>query len=293
MGDSYAGAGPGSFPGRLPAAYLTPGTSSFSEFVAAQAPDLLPNRRQASGAAGGDIAPHGTTIVSLAFPGGVLMAGDRRATMGNIISSRDIEKVFPADEHSCVGIAGTAGLAVEMVRLFQLELEHYEKIEGTTLSMQGKANRLSALIRGNLGLAMQGLAVVPLFAGYDLDAGAGRIFSYDVVGGRSEETGFHAVGSGSLFARGSLKKLYRPDLDARSAALVALQALYDAADDDSATGGPDLTRRIFPIVHVITADGGTRLPEADVTALAEEVVAGRMVRPNGPQARLAQEEDAV
>ena len=129
--------------------------------------------------------------------------------------------------------------------------------------------------------------------GDDLDAGAGRIFSYDVVGGRSEETGFHAVGSGSLFARGSLKKLYRPDLDARSAALVALQALYDAADDDSATGGPDLTRRIFPIVHVITADGGTRLPESEVTALAEEVVAGRMVRPNGPQARLAQEEDAV
>ena len=142
------------------------------------------------------------------------MAGDRRATMGNIIAQRDIEKVFPADEFSCVGIAGTAGIAVEMVRLFQTELEHYEKIEGTTLSMDGKANRLAALIRSNLGMAMQGLAVVPLFAGYDLLAGQGRIFSYDVTGGRYEETAFHSVGSGSLFARGSLKKLYRDDLDA-------------------------------------------------------------------------------
>ncbi|HEY1135841.1 MAG TPA: proteasome subunit beta [Nocardioides sp.] len=286
MTESHHGPAQGSG-ARLPAAYLTPGSSSFTDFVAAQAPDLLPGRRALpAGASAGDLAPHGTTIVALTFPGGVLMAGDRRATMGNIISSRDIEKVLPADELSCVGIAGTAGLAVEMVRLFQLELEHYEKIEGTTLSMQGKANRLSALIRGNLGLAMQGLAVVPLFAGFDTDTGEGRIFSYDVVGGRGEEVGFHSVGSGSLFARGSLKKLYRADLDARTAALVALQALYDAADDDSATGGPDLTRRIFPIVHVITADGGERLPEAEVNALAEEVVAGRLLRPNGPPARV-------
>ncbi|WP_043643026.1 proteasome subunit beta [Nocardioides alkalitolerans] len=273
--------------GRLPASYLTPGTSSFADFVGREAPDLLPGRRALPAQqAASDLAPHGTTIVTLTFPGGVLMAGDRRATMGNIISSRDIEKVFPADEFSCVGIAGTAGLAVEMVRLFQLELEHYEKIEGTTLSMQGKSNRLAALIRGNLGLAMQGLAVVPLFAGYDHDTETGRIFSYDVVGGRSEETGFHAVGSGSLFARGSLKKLYRTDLDARTAALVALQALYDAADDDSATGGPDLARRIFPIVHVITADGGNRLPEDEVSALADDVVAGRFLRPDGPAARV-------
>ena len=142
------------------------------------------------------------------------MAGDRRATMGNVIAQRDIQKVFPADEYSCVGIAGTAGLAVEMVRLFQTELEHYEKIEGTTLSIDGKANRLSALIRANLGMAMQGLAVVPLFAGYDHDANQGRIFSYDVTGGRYEETAFHSVGSGSMFARGSLKKLYRDNLSA-------------------------------------------------------------------------------
>jgi proteasome beta subunit len=214
------------------------------------------------------------------------MAGDRRATMGNIIAQRDIEKVFPADEFSCVGIAGTAGLAVEMVRLFQTELEHYEKIEGTTLSMDGKANRLSALIRGNLALAMQGLAVVPLFAGFDLRSGQGRIFSYDVTGGRYEETAFHSVGSGSVFARGSLKKLYRDDLSASECVTAAVQALYDAADDDSATGGPDLTRRIFPVVHVITAAGQERLSDAAVAEIADAVVAGRMVRPDGPAAAL-------
>ena len=187
-------------PGGLPAA-RAPRRSPTSS--AAQAPDLLPVAPRACPPGNaGDLAPHGTTIVAATFPGGVVMAGDRRATMGNIIAQRDIEKVFPADEFSVVGIAGTAGLAVEMVRLFQTELEHYEKIEGTTLSMDGKANRLAALIRANLGLAMQGLAVVPLFAGFDLDADQGRIFSYDVTGGRYEETAFHSVGSGSLFARG-------------------------------------------------------------------------------------------
>ena len=214
------------------------------------------------------------------------MAGDRRATMGNVIAQRDIEKVFPADEYSCVGIAGTAGLAVEMVRLFQTELEHYEKIEGTTLSIDGKANRLSALIRGNLGMAMQGLAVVPLFAGYDLVSDQGRIFSYDVTGGRYEETAFHSVGSGSVFARGSLKKLYREDFDQEQCVTAVVQALYDAADDDSATGGPDLTRRIFPVVSVITADGHTRLSQDQVAAIADRVVAGRMQRPDGPAATL-------
>ena len=271
---------------RLPASYLQPGSSSFSDFLAAQAPDLLPGRRALPQGSAADLAPHGTTIVAIAFPGGVLLAGDRRATMGNIIASRDIEKVFPTDEFSAAGIAGTAGLAVELVRLFQTELEHYEKIEGITLSLDGKANRLSALIRGNLGMAMQGLAVVPLFVGFDLDLAAGRIFSYDVTGGRYEETGYHAVGSGSLFARGSLKKLYRADLGVEEAATVALEALYDAADDDSATGGPDVTRRIFPIVHVITADGGRRLTQDVVGDLAAAVVAGRMDRPGGPHAPL-------
>jgi proteasome beta subunit len=271
---------------RLPAAFLQPGTSSFAEFLAGAAPDLLPSRRTIPQGHAGDLAPHATTIVAATYPGGVVMAGDRRATMGNIIAQRDIEKVFPADEYSAVGIAGTAGLAVELVRLFQVELEHYEKIEGITLSMDGKANRLAALIRANLGLAMQGLAVVPLFAGFDLTTDGGRIFSYDVTGGRYEETAFHSVGSGSLFARGALKKLYRDDLTQLQAVEVVVQALYDAADDDSATGGPDLTRRIFPVVHVISADGGGRLSDATVAEVADRIIAGRMTRPDGPAAAL-------
>ena len=272
---------------RLPSAYLTPGSSSFAEFLSHQAPELLPARRGLpQGGSAADLAPHGTTIVAATFEAGVVMAGDRRATMGNVIAQRDIEKVFPADEFSSVGIAGTAGMAVEMVRLFQTELEHYEKIEGTTLSMDGKANRLAALIRSNLGMAMQGLAVVPLFAGYDLLAEQGRIFSYDVTGGRYEETAFHAVGSGSLFARGSLKKLYRSDLNAEECVTAAIQALYDAADDDSATGGPDLTRRIFPVVAVITADGYRRMPDEEVAEIADRVIGARMQRPDGPAAPL-------
>jgi proteasome beta subunit len=265
---------------------MTPGTSSFADFLAVESPDLLPSRRAVPQGHAGDLAPHGTTIVAATFPGGVVMAGDRRATMGNIIAQRDIEKVFPADEYSCVGIAGAAGLSVELVRLFQTELEHYEKIEGMTLSMDGKANRLAALIRANLGMAMQGLAVVPLFAGFDLSTSSGRIFSYDVTGGRYEETAFHSVGSGSMFARGSLKKLYREDLSQDECVTAIVQALYDAADDDSATGGPDLARRIFPVVQVITAEGGHRIPDADVAAIADTVIAGRMNRPDGPAAAL-------
>ncbi|MGA8256336.1 MAG: proteasome subunit beta, partial [Nocardioides sp.] len=163
---------------------------------------------------------------------------------------------------------------------------------GSTLSMDGKANRLAALIRGNLGMAMQGLAVVPMFAGFDLRQNQGRIFSYDVTGGRYEETAFHSVGSGSLFARGSLKKLYRDDLDPTTCVEVVIQALYDAADDDSATGGPDLTRRIFPVVHVITADGGRRLDDSEVADIADRVIAGRMTRPDGPAAALTARGDA-
>ena len=271
---------------RLPAAFLQPGSSSFSDFLAEQAPDLLPGRRAVPQGNAGDLAPHGTTIVAATFPGGLVVAGDRRATMGNILAQRDIEKVVPADEYSVVGIAGSAGLAIELIRLFQTELEHYEKIEGSTLSMDGKANRLSALIRGNLGMAMQGLAVVPLFAGYDTDVDQGRIFSYDVTGGRYEETAFYSVGSGSLFAKGSLKKLYREDLGETDCITVVLQALYDAADDDSATGGPDLTRRIFPVVRVVTAEGGRRIPDAAVAELADRLIAGRMDRPDGPNAPL-------
>ncbi|MFJ3219297.1 proteasome subunit beta [Kitasatospora sp. NPDC086801] len=271
--------------GRLPAAFLTPGSSSFVDFLAEHRPELIPGHR---GLPAGSVveAPHGTTIVAAVFDGGVVIAGDRRATMGNVIAQRDMEKVFPADEYSAVGIAGTAGLAIEMVRLFQLELEHYEKIEGAVLSLEGKANRLTSMIRGNLGMAMQGLAVVPLFAGYDLDLGRGRIFNYDVTGGRSEERGFAATGSGSVFARGSMKKLYRDDLTADQAAMLVVQALYDAADDDSATGGPDLARKIFPIVSLITEDGFRRLTDGEVAEIAVAITDERRSHPNGPQAPL-------
>ncbi|MEU3775018.1 proteasome subunit beta [Streptomyces sp. NPDC032472] len=270
--------------GRLPAAFLTPGSSSFMDFLGAHAPEMLPGNRQLP--EGIVEAPHGTTIVAATFPGGVVLAGDRRATMGNMIAQRDIEKVFPADEYSAVGIAGTAGLAVEMVKLFQLELEHFEKVEGATLSLEGKANRLSTMIRSNLGMAMQGLAVVPLFAGYDEAKEKGRIFSYDVTGGRSEEHGYAATGSGSIFARGSMKKLYRADLTEEQATTLVVQALYDAADDDSATGGPDLYRNIYPIVTVITDEGFRRLTEEESQALARTVTDRRLQEPDGPRAAL-------
>ena len=272
--------------GRLPAAFLTPGSSSFIDFLGEHQPELLPGRRRLPAGVGTIEAPHGTTIVSAVFDGGVVLAGDRRATMGNVIAQRDIEKVFPADEYSAVGIAGTAGLAVEMVKLFQLELEHYEKIEGTPLSLEGKANRLTTMIRGNLGMALQGLAVVPLFAGYDLDLGRGRIFSYDVTGGRSEERGYAATGSGSVFARGAMKKLYREGLGADDAATLVVQALYDAADDDSATGGPDVSRRIFPIVALVGEDGFRRLTDEEVGGIARTVLGRRLEQPDGPQAPL-------
>ncbi|HET8970990.1 MAG TPA: proteasome subunit beta, partial [Candidatus Nanopelagicales bacterium] len=247
----------------------------------------LPGARLAGAGGGVPIeAPHGTTVVALTYPGGVLMAGDRRATMGNIIAQRDIEKVFPADEWSCVGIAGTAGIAVELVRLFQVELEHYEKIEGVTLSLEGKANRLSQMLRGNLGLAMQGLAVVPLFAGYDQQSGQGRIYSYDVTGGRYAEHRHHGVGSGSMFARGSLKKLWREQLSPQEAVVVALEALYDAADDDSATGGPDLGRRIYPVIAQVDVAGYRRLPDVELEPVVRALVARRAESPDGPTAAI-------
>ncbi len=263
------------------------GSSSFTEFVSRVAPDVLPSSRTAASAGIADLTPHGTTIVAAAFPGGVVVAGDRRATMGNIIAQRDIEKVFAADEFSIIGIAGAAGIAVELVGLFQVELEHYEKIEGAPLSLVGKANRLATMIRLNLGLAMQGLTVVPLFAGWDEATGEGRIFSYDATGGRYEEHAYFSVGSGAVFARGSLKKLYRPDFDVNEAAMAVIQALYDAADDDSATGGPDMTRKIFPVVLAATGDGVQRLKDEQITDLINQLMASRAERPDGPGAPLA------
>lgn len=273
--------------GSLPASFLTPGTSSFTEFLRQHSPELLPGNRVPAGTDIGELAPHGTTIVASTFPGGVVMAGDRRATMGNLIAQRDIEKVFQADAYSAVGYSGVAGIGAEVVRLFQLELEHYEKIEGTVLSLEGKANRLSHMIRGNLGMAMQGLAVVPLFAGYDHSRTSGRIFSYEITGGRYEEHAFFSVGSGSIFARGALKKLYRDDLDADQAVAVTVQALYDAADDDSATGGPDMQRQIYPMVATVDEHGFRQLDEAAVAGVVESVVAGRNERPDGPYAPLS------
>lgn len=270
----------------LPAAFLTPGSSSFTEFLAAHEPELLPGRRTPPGAPLTTEAPHGTTIVAATFAGGVVMAGDRRATMGNVIAQRDIEKVFQADEFSSVGIAGAAGVAVEVVRLFCVELEHYEKLEGSVLSLDGKANRLATMVRSNLPMAMQGLAVVPLFAGFDLETEQGRIFSYDITGGRYEEHSFHSVGSGSLFARGALKKLFRDDLSPDDAVTVCVQALYDAADDDSATGGPDMTRRIFPVVAIVDQAGYRRLDDEAVGTVVDTVFAARLRRPDGPPAAL-------
>jgi len=265
---------------------IKPDTSSFTDYLRRTAPEMLPGHRPPASSAEG-LAPHGTTIVALTFAGGVIIAGDRRATMGNLIAQRDIDKVFVTDGYSAVGIAGTAGIAIELVRLYAVELEHYEKIEGMPLSLDGKANRLASMVRANLGAAMQGLGVVPLFVGYDVDAAdpadAGRIISYDVTGGRYDEhAGFHSVGSGSLFARSALKKRYEPEADEDAAVRAAVEALYDAADDDSATGGPDLVRGLYPVLITITAErGAVRLDDDRVAAVAEAVVGDRHGRPGG------------
>src|SRR6202044_2178231 len=199
------------------------------------------------------------TIVTVASECGVVMAGNRRATPGNLISKRYAEKGSRADEYSAIGMAGVARVGLEFIRLFGVELEHYEKMEGRSLSLEGKANRLGKMIRDNLMAAMQGLAVIPLFVGYDEDAGAGRIFSYDVAGGPYEEHRFHSIGSGSLFAKSALKKYYSDDMSVSDAVLACVQALYDAADDDSPTGGPDLTRRLFPVIATHPDDGFSKL----------------------------------
>ena len=265
------------------------GSSSFAGFLSSYAPQLLPggSLRDFAGAGGtAGVLTHATTIVAVVCDEGVVLASDRRATAGSMISKRDVEKVLRCDQFSAVGVAGVLALALELARLFQVELEHYEKMEGRSLSLEGKANRLATMIRGNLGLAMQGLVMVPLLAGYDLDSGAGRIFSYDPTGGPSEEHRFYSIGSGSVFAGGALKKLYTEDMPTSEAVLCCLQALYDAADDDSATGGPDMTRRIFPVVTTVTGNGFRRLPEAEVAEAVQRVVADRMDSPDGPNAPL-------
>ncbi|MHA6794687.1 proteasome subunit beta [Pseudonocardia bannensis] len=274
-------------------AYFAPGSPSFTDFVAATAPHLLPGRvpegLTAAGprAGAGFEAPHGTTIVALTFSEGVVIAGDRRATAGNVIAQRDIEKVFITDSYSAVGIAGSAGIALEMIRLFSVDLEHYEKIEGVPLSLDGKANKLAGMLRQNLGAALQGFVVVPLFVGYDTEATepskAARIVTYDPTGGRYDEwLGYHAVGSGSVFAKSSLKKLHDPAADESKAIRTAIEALYDAADDDTATGGPDMIRKIYPVVVSISgAEGAVRRPDSEIEEITAQVLAARAVRPGG------------
>jgi proteasome beta subunit len=227
--------------------------------------------------------PHGTTIVALRYPGGVVMAGDRRATEGHSIAHRGIEKVFPADRFSAVAIAGAAGPAIEMVRLFQTQLEHYEKVEGTALSLEGKANQLAQMVRANLPMAMEGLAVVPLFAGYDQRRRLGRIFSFDLAGGRYEELEFHATGSGGRDAKTTVKLGFRDDMTAEDAVELAVKALYEAADEDSATGGPDPLRGIYPVVAIVDENGYRRLEEADVAERFARVLEQQR-RPAGGEA---------
>jgi proteasome beta subunit len=291
-----------SFPERPPlgvpvglGAFLAPGMTSFTDVVAAAAPHMLPGQMvpgpvlpasSGGGAAAALDVPHGTTVVALTFSEGVVIAGDRRATSGNVIAQRDIEKVFVTDSYSAVGFAGTASNGLQLVRLFTVDLEHYEKTEGVPLSLDGKANKLAGMVQQNLPAALQGFVVVPLLVGYDVDAEpakAGRIVSYDAGGGRYDELlGYHSIGSGSMFAKSALKKRHDPAADKAGAIRSAVEALYDAADDDTATGGPDLTRRIFPVVVTITgADGAVRCSEEEIEAVVRDVVAGRTENPGG------------
>ncbi|WP_205873302.1 proteasome subunit beta [Mycobacterium camsae] len=270
-----------SLPDRLSINSIQPGSvdlSSFADFLRRQAPDLLPARL--SGPMVGDQLPHGTTIVALKYPGGVLIAGDRRSTQGNMIAGRDVRKVYITDDFTATGIAGTAAIAVEFARLYAVELEHYEKLEGVPLTFAGKVNRLAIMVRGNLPAAMQGLVALPLLVGYDIHAAdsdsAGRIVSFDAAGGWNiEEEGYQSVGSGSIFAKSSIKKLYSQVADADSALRVAVEALYDAADDDSATGGPDLVRGIYPTAVTIDADGAMEIPERRIAEIARSVIESR------------------
>ena len=262
---------------RWQAAFFDYATSSFSEVLRRSAPHLLPPPSTWTGQdpQGPPPVPHGTTVLAVRYRDGVVMAGDRQASEGYQVAHRRIEKIFKADDLSAVGIAGAAGPAMEMARLFQTELEHYEKVEGENLSLEGKANRLGQMIRVNLPMAMQGLVVVPVFAGFDEKAGVGRLFKYDVTGGRYEETDYFAQGSGGKDARDSLKKRFKRDLGKDEAVRVTVEALLDAADEDLGTGGPDLMRGIFPTVKTITRSGISDLPDEDVRRHCEAILNDR------------------
>ena len=262
---------------RWQAAFFDYATSSFSEVLRRSAPHLLPPPSTWTGQdpQGPPPVPHGTTVLAVRYRDGVVMAGDRQASEGYQVAHRRIEKIFKADDLSAVGIAGAAGPAMEMARLFQTELEHYEKVEGENLSLEGKANRLGQMIRVNLPMAMQGLVVVPIFAGFDEKAGVGRLFKYDVTGGRYEETDYFAQGSGGKDARDSLKKRFKRDMGKDEAVRITVEALLDAADEDLGTGGPDLMRGIFPTVKTITRSGISDLVDEDVRRHCEAILNDR------------------
>ncbi len=248
---------------------------SFVDLLRQARPEALPAALTRPVQASDMPVPHGTTVLGLKYADGVIMAGDRRATSGYTIADAKMRKVFPADDYSAIAIAGAAGQAIEMVKLFQLELEHYEKITGDRLSLEGKANRLAQMIRGNFPMAMQGLVVVPLFGGFDTGRGEGRIFYYDATGGRWEEDDYQTTGSGGQPAKNSLKKRWSPGLSRADALKVAVEALVDAAEDDVATGGPDVARKIFPIAVMVTREGAEDATEAEVAAAVTSVMEGR------------------
>jgi proteasome beta subunit len=251
------------------------GTSSFTELLRQAAPHLLPGRWEVPAGETAPGVPHGTTVLALRYRDGVVMAGDRQASEGYQVAHRRIEKIYKADDLSGIGIAGAAGPAMEMARLFQTELEHYEKVEGENLTLEGKANRLGQMIRQNLPLAFQGLVVVPIFAGFDERAGVGRLFKYDVTGGRYEETDYFAQGSGGKDARDSLKKRYKRDMSRDEAIRVAVEALVDASDEDLGTGGPDLLRGILPSIKTITRSGVSDATEDEIRRHCEAVMNDR------------------
>jgi proteasome beta subunit len=246
---------------------------SFTDLLRASRPEIVGSQR-AIGSTDMPV-PHGTTVLGLKYADGVIMAGDRRATAGYTVADAKMRKVFAADDYSAIAIAGAAGQAIEMVKLFQLELEHYEKITGDRLSLEGKANRLAQMIRSNFPLAMQGLVVVPLFGGFDHATGEGRIFYYDATGGRWEEDDYQTTGSGGQPAKNSLKKRWRPGLTRGDALRVAVEALVDAAEDDVATGGPDPIRRIFPNALAVTGSGAEDVPEEEIAAAVAAVLEER------------------
>ncbi|HUH06245.1 MAG TPA: proteasome subunit beta [Egibacteraceae bacterium] len=251
--------------------------ASFSALLQRAAPDVLAARLTEAAGGGGGAIEHvdGTTVLAVTYAGGVVMAGDRRATAGNIISKRDMRKVFEADAWSAVAISGAAGPAMELAKVFATELEHYEKVEGFPLSLEGKANKLAQMVRANLPMAMQGFIVIPLFAGYDPREHVARIYEFDAAGGRYEERRFATSGSGGRDARGSLKARVHDDLSLEEAADITLEALWDAADEDSATGGPDLVRGIYPLLAVIDENGYREMDDAEVAERVEHVIGRR------------------